>query len=342
MTKAQHSGADPTLLLSGADLAELMRPADYLDAVAQGFRAAREGRAFSPAPLHLPAAGGAFHAKAACLAGARNYAALKLNGNFPANPRRGLPTIQGAILLCDGDTGAVLAIMDSIEITLRRTPAASALAARCLANPGAATLAICGCGDQAWAHVEALLGVLSLKRAFAWDIDPAKAQAFADRASEAFALPVAAAADLRDAVCAADIIVTCTTARSPFLTAADAPPGVFIAAVGADNPEKSEIAPSLMAAAAVVVDALDQCLRMGDLHHAIKAGATTPERVRGELADIIAGARPGRRSAEEIVVFDSTGTALQDVASAALAYERATALGRGAPFLLSQARTRLV
>src|SRR5262245_16726257 len=189
MTKAHSQLPGATVLLSGAELAELMRPSDYLDAVAHGFRAAREGRAFSPPPMHLPAAGGAFHAKAASLAGARNYAALKLNGNFPQNPRRGLPTIQRAILLCDADNGAVLAIMDSIEITLRRTAAATALAALHLANPGAAALAVCGCGGQAWAQLEALLGVLALKRVFAWDIDPAQAQAFADRAREAFALP---------------------------------------------------------------------------------------------------------------------------------------------------------
>jgi ornithine cyclodeaminase/alanine dehydrogenase-like protein (mu-crystallin family) len=337
MTKAnpQHPDAPATLLLSGADLAELMRPADYLAAVEQGFRAAREGRAVAPPPLHLPAIGGGFHAKAASLAGARSYAALKLNGNFPGNPGRGLPTIQGAILLCDADTGAVLAIMDSIEITLRRTAAATALAARHLANPGASTLAICGCGDQASAQVEALAGVLPLRRAFAWDIDPAKARAFAAGAAEACGLAVTAAASLREATLAADVIVTCTTARTPFLSEADVSPGAFIAAVGADNPEKSEIAPSLMAAAAVVVDVLGQCLHMGDLRHAVKAGAMSADQVRGELADVIAGARPARLSADEIVIFDSTGAALQDVASAALAYERASALGCGLAFILS-------
>ena len=149
----QASEARPTLLLSGADLARTMRPSDYLAAVAHGFRAGREGRASSPPPMHLHGAGGAFHAKGATLRGVRNYAALKLNGNFPGNPARRLPTIQGAILLCDADTGSVLAILDSIEITLRRTAAASALAARCLANPGAATLAVCGCGAQAWAQI---------------------------------------------------------------------------------------------------------------------------------------------------------------------------------------------
>src|SRR5690349_16808733 len=124
-----------TLILSRSDIAALMRPADYLAAVETGFRALAEGRAQAPSPLAIPGQGGAFHAKGASLRLERPYAALKLNGNFPDNPSaRGLPTIQGAILLCDGETGAVLAILDSIEITLRRTAAATALAARHLAR----------------------------------------------------------------------------------------------------------------------------------------------------------------------------------------------------------------
>ena len=176
----------PSLLLSNTDLVALMRPADYLSAVERGFLALRDGRAVSSPPMHVEARGGAFHAKAASLAGERDYVALKLNGNFPANPRAGLPTIQGAILLCDADTGAVLAIMDSIEITLRRTAAATALAARHLAKPGATSVAICGCGAQAPAQLEALLDVLPLTHGFAWDIEPGRALTFAAQSSERF------------------------------------------------------------------------------------------------------------------------------------------------------------
>ena len=110
----------------------------------------------------------------------RPYVALKLNGNFPDNPTaRGQPTIQGALLLCDGRTGALLAIMDSIEVTLRRTAAATALAARFLARPEAETVLICGCGAQGRAQLDALRGVLGLRRALAWDRDAAAARAFA-------------------------------------------------------------------------------------------------------------------------------------------------------------------
>jgi ornithine cyclodeaminase/alanine dehydrogenase-like protein (mu-crystallin family) len=330
MTEA-NPRPQPTLLLSSADLAALMRPADYLAAVESGFLALRDSRAASPPPMHIEARAGAFHAKAASLDA---YAALKLNGNFPDNPRAGLPTIQGAILLCDAENGAVLAIMDSIEITLRRTAAATALAARQLAKPGATSVAICGCGAQAPAQLEALLDVLPLTHGFAWDVEPGRARAVAATASERFGLVLTPTSALREATRAADVIVTCTTARTPFLDVGDVAPGAFIAAVGADNPRKNEIAPSLMAAAAIVADVREQCAVMGDLRAAIAAGALTAEAVRGELADVLAGAC-GRESAEEIIIFDSTGTAVQDVASASLAYERARAAGRGVSFTLA-------
>ncbi|MGE0724452.1 MAG: ornithine cyclodeaminase family protein [Alphaproteobacteria bacterium] len=322
----------PAILLSRADVAALLTPADHLAAVEAAFAASREGRAPSPPPLHLAVTGGGFHAKGAALLGALGVAAVKLNGNFPGNPARGLPTIQGVILLCDAANGAVLAAMDSIEITLRRTAAATALAARHLARSDSAVLAVCGCGAQARPQVEALAPLFPLARAYAWDRDPARAGQFATEMTTALGISCAAVGDLAEATAAADIIVTCTTARSPFLGIDDVARGAFVAAVGADNPEKSEIAPGLMARARVVCDSLDQCLAMGDLRHAVAAGAMTASDVHGELADLVTGARPGRSAPDQVFVFDSTGTAIQDVASAALAWERARARGIGTPF----------
>jgi len=311
-----------SLILARTDIAALMRPADWLAAAETAFRAAGEGRAEAPPPLAIPGAQGVFHAKGAGLRGARSYVALKLNANFPGNPQaHGLPTIQGAILLCDGGNGAVLAIMDSIEVTLRRTAAASALAARYLARADAASILICGCGAQGAAQLEALREVLPLTHCFAWDRDPERASAFAER------FQAEVSEDLATAALASDIIVTCTTSRQPFLDLGMVRAGTFVAAVGADSPEKSEIAPALMAGGKVVADVLDQCIVMGDLHHAIAAGAMTPGAVHAELAALVGGAGPGRTSADEITLFDSTGTGLQDVAAAAMIYERAAAAG---------------
>jgi alanine dehydrogenase len=323
-----------TLLLTRADIARLMTPADYLGAVETAFRLSKQGQTDAPPPMAIHGlGGGAFHAKGATMLGDRNLAALKLNGNFPGNPARGLPTIQGVILLCDAENGAVLAIMDSIEITLRRTAAASALAAKHLARRGAETLAIIGCGAQARAQAEALANVLPLKRGIVFDADARKAQAFA--AAMKGGLKFEPAASLREATLGADVIVTCTTSRNPFLDVSDVSPGAFIAAVGADSPGKSEIAPALMAKACVVADVLAQCQVMGDLHHAVKAGAMTADQVRAELGDLVVGAKRGRIGDDEIVIFDSTGTAIQDVASAAVVYQRATDACVGAEISLN-------
>ena len=318
------SAAPGTLVLGRREIAELMAPADWLGAVEAGFRAAAEGRAQAPPPMHLHGEGGAFHAKGASLVLDRHWAALKLNGNYPANPeRRGLPTIQGAVLLCDGESGSLLAIMDSIEITLRRTAAATALAARFLARPDSSTILVCGCGEQGAAQLAALRAVLPLRRAFVWDRDAARAHALADAAT---GLEVAVVGgDLTEAARQSDLIVTCTTARSPFLDPAMVAPGTFVAAVGADGPAKNEIAPELMARARVVADRVDQCAAMGDLRHAIAAGTMAREDVHAELAELVVGARPGRTSDDEVTLFDSTGTALQDVAAAARIYQRALA-----------------
>src|SRR4051812_2885619 len=152
----------PVLVLTRAEIARLMTPRDYLVAVEQAFAALGHGHAGSPAPLHLPRAGGGFHVKAAAWGHDGAFAAFKINGNFPGNPAYGKPTIQGVIVLCDAEDGAPLAVMDSIEVTRRRTAAATALAARHLARPGSERVLICGCGDQALAQLAALTDVLPL------------------------------------------------------------------------------------------------------------------------------------------------------------------------------------
>jgi ornithine cyclodeaminase/alanine dehydrogenase-like protein (mu-crystallin family) len=307
------------MLVSRRDIAGLMKPADWVEAVETGFRAAGGGHALAPPPMEIAAEGGAFHAKGAWIHLGRSYVALKLNGNFPLNPDRGLPTIQGAILLCDAKTGTLLAIMDSIEVTLRRTAAATALAARYLARPDSRTLLICGCGEQGRAQLAALRDGLPLTRCLAWDRDASRAEQFA-REQDAEVLIDRPASD------GVDIIVTCTTATEPFLAPEHVAPGTFVAAVGADSPNKSEIKPLLFEAALVVADVLAQCEAMGDLRHALTAGVN-PSCVHAELAELVSGAKRGRTSADQITLFDSTGTALQDVASAALIYERALARG---------------
>ncbi|MFL5298155.1 MAG: ornithine cyclodeaminase family protein [Phenylobacterium sp.] len=324
-----------TLVLTGEAIAGLMTPRDYRQAVEAAFRAAADGLGAAPAPMHIAGPDGGFHVKGAGFpAGAvgrsgRAYVAIKVNGNFPGNPaRNGRPTIQGAIVLCDGEDGRVLALMDSIEITLQRTAAASAVAASRLARPSSRRIAVLGCGAQALPQLRALADILPLAAGCAWDQDLRRARVVA-RAAADVGVMLEPTGDLAQATRGADVIVTCTTARTPFLRPEHVAPGTFVAAVGADSPDKSELAPELLQGATVVVDLLSQALAMGDLRHAVAAGALAAGDVHAELGEVVAGWKPGRSSEAETIVFDSTGVAIQDVASAAVAYELALARGVG-------------
>ena len=139
-------------------------------------------------------------------------------------------------------------------------------------------------------------------------------------------------ATLQDAVGTSQIVITCTTSRRFFITRQMVKPGTFIAAVGADHEEMQEIDPQLLAEAKVVTDVTEQACRIGDLHHAIAAGMMVRESIYGELAEVLAGAKPGRARDDEIIVFDSTGTGLQDVAAAVTAYHRSVDEGAGSRF----------
>ena len=150
--------------------------------------------------------------------------------------------------------------------------------------------------------------------------------------SRELGIPVKQVEALKPAVQECDICVTCTPAKQPYLDQSFVTPGTLVVAVGADSPDKHEIDPGLLAANPVVVDLLDQCASVGELHHAIDAGLMTRSDVRAELADVVVGDVVGRSSEDEIIVFDSTGTALQDAAAAVLVYERALAGGHGTRF----------
>ncbi|HEX6083223.1 MAG TPA: ornithine cyclodeaminase family protein [Thermoanaerobaculia bacterium] len=297
-----------TRLLTRADITSLLTLEDCLAAVEQAFH----GDPASAKSLGFHAAAGTFHIKAAM----GDVFATKINANFPGNPSG--PTIQGVIVVMDLERGTPLAILDSGLITTMRTAAATAVAAKHLARRDATTLTIVGCGVLGRATLDALRLVRPLSDVFAWDVSHSAA-ATLGRVPDA----------LDEAIASSDIVVTCTTSRSPILDAQHLHPGLFIAAVGADNPQKQELAPAVLAQSKVVVDVLEQAATMGDLHHALDAGVMTRADVHGELGDVLRGRVPGRVHDEEVFVFDSTGTALQDVAVASLAYSRTVERGVG-------------
>jgi ornithine cyclodeaminase/alanine dehydrogenase-like protein (mu-crystallin family) len=332
--RLQSSG---TLVLGAEDVAGLLRISDCIEAVERGFLGHASGEAIPSGVLGTHVNDGGFHVKTAGLRGAlhgRPVFAAKVNANFPTNPdRHGLPTIQGVVMLFDATDGRLLALLDSIEITRLRTAAATAVAAKYLA-PESPTVTICGCGQQSRSQLRALACVRRVKRAMALDPNQARATRFAADMAAELGFDVAVVRNPRDAARETDVWVTCTSAERWFLGRDHVAAGAFVAAVGADGPRKQEIEPELLAASVVVADVVDQCATFGDLHHAIARGLMRKEDVRAELADVVSGRKPGRLSREEIVVFDSTGTALEDVAAAVLVYERALSSGIGLPVLL--------
>jgi ornithine cyclodeaminase/alanine dehydrogenase-like protein (mu-crystallin family) len=161
------------------------------------------------------------------------------------------------------------------------------------------------------------------------DTERSRAERLAARAQADLGIRVEVATDLGAALRASDVAVTCTPSRKAFVSRDDVAPGTFIAAVGADSQGKQELEPDLVASSTLVVDVLEQCVEIGELQHALAAGLMTRDQVHAELSDVVIGRRPGRRHEAEVTIFDSSGTALQDVAAAIVVYEKATALGRG-------------
>jgi alanine dehydrogenase len=315
---------DEILFLTSREIQSLLTLDECIGAVEHAFRLYGEGKAVPPAVLSMHTEDGGFHVKAGLLQLDRSYFAAKVNGNFPENGTRfGLPPIQGVIVLFDGEKGTPLALMDSREITSLRTAAATAVAAKYLARQDSRTVTVCGCGNQGRVQVKAISRVRPLQTVFAYDKDGERALRFAHELASALKISVTPVTDLAAAVRQSDICVTCTPSRQPLLGPDDVRPGTFLAAVGADNPQKQELHPTLMARSKIVCDILEQCAAMGDLHHALGQGIVTEADVHAELGEVVAGKKLGRESDEEIIVFDSTGMALQDVAAAALVYESA-------------------
>ena len=318
------AGAAGTLLFSRSDVERLLTPDECITAVEDAFRRHALGQAPSPGVLGIHVADGGFHIKAAQLTLERPYFAAKTNANFPRNgERHGLPTIQGVVVLCDAQNGRPLALMDSMALTALRTAAATAVAAKYLAREECEAVLICGCGGQAREQVRALSRVRTPKRIRAYDQVSGRAAAFAVSFRDELAAAIEPVADLAAAVAASDIVITCSTSQRFFITRDMVQPGTFVAGVGADSEHKQELDPALLAHCTVVADLLEQCCAIGDLHHAIEANTMQRSDVHAELGQVIAGARPGRTSDDQIIVFDSTGTALQDVAAAAAVYRRA-------------------
>jgi ornithine cyclodeaminase len=322
------------LILREPEIRSLLDPRACIAAMEQAFAAYSTGKAQLPGVIHLDIPEndfsqkrGEIHIKAGYLHGGHYYA-VKIVSGFPDNAKLGLPANDGMIVVFDANTGGPAAfLLDNGFITDFRTGAAGAVAAKHLARNNIATVAVIGAGAQARYQVE----MLALERNFSevriWGRDPHKAQACADNLAKSpgiSACNFGATESVQKAVEDADIVITATASREPLMRALWVKPGVTVIAVGSDGPDKQELDVDVLARAdKIVADSTAQCLRLGEIHHAVECGAITKEKIYAELGEITAGVKPGRTSENEIIVCDLTGVGVQDVAAASLVLERA-------------------
>jgi len=293
--------------LSGANIERAVSPERAVEAVREAFVAYARGEWTMPPKVYVPAyPAGDFRAMPALGGG---HALLKWVTSFPGNPAQGLPTVTGLVIVSDASNGMPQAVLDAAAVTALRTGAAAVVAAETLGRDGTAAVVGAGVNGRAAARTFVARG----RAVWLYDVDAERARAVADE--------LGARAVSRDEALAADVVVTVTPGREIVFPHGSLRAGQHASLMGADGPGKAEIAVEEMARVRMFCDDWEQASHNGDLSHAVEAGALRGEDVT-QLGDVLAGTAAGRRSDEEITVFDSTGLAIQDLAIALAALER--------------------
>jgi alanine dehydrogenase len=299
---------------SGAAVEAAVPPERALEAVRDAFVAYARGEWTMPPKVYVPAyPAGDFRAMPALGGG---HSLLKWVTSFPGNPGEGLPTVMGLVLLSDASNGVLRAVLDAAALTALRTGAAAVLAAETVGRADAGSAAVIGAGVNGRATARTFLA--RGRRVALWDVEESRATAVADE----LGADVAAS---REEALASDVVVTVTPGREVLLGEGSLRPGQHASLMGADGPGKQEIDVRELARVRVFCDDWEQASHNGDLVHAVDAGALSRDDVT-ELGAVLAGDSAGRRSDDEATVFDSTGLAIQDLAIALAALERADEL----------------
>ncbi len=323
------------LVISAGDLRRAVSMEAAMEAVADAFAQFSTGRAIVPlrTAIPLPPGDGVALLMPARLADAGGFG-IKALTLFPENPiMRGLPAISALVLLFDPANGLPLALLDGAYLTALRTGAASGVATRLLARSEARTLALFGAGAQALPQALAVCVARAIDRIVLVNRTRAHAERLAQEL-RGFGPPVPARVEItptaREALASADIICAATSAPSPLFADADLRPGAHINAIGAFQPAHREIPGETVGRARLAVDSREAAwAEAGDLILARDEGFVATDAPIAELGELVAGRAPGRTSGEEITLFKSVGLAVQDIAVAQVAYERARALGIG-------------
>ncbi|MBI2957704.1 MAG: ornithine cyclodeaminase family protein [Chloroflexi bacterium] len=307
----------PTLILTAKDVKELIDMPEVIEVVEKAFADWANGKAAMPPKAYVQVERGDFRAMPAAIPGG---AGLKWVNVHPDNPSRNLPTVMAILIYNDPSTGYPLAIMDATELTAYRTGAAAAVASKYLARRDSRTLGLIGAGRQAHTQLMAHLSLFDLQEVRAYDRSPAAT----DRLIKAFPKTRIRAASLADAA-ESDIVCTVTPAHEPVLMKEHVRPGTHVNAIGADAAGKEELDPSILNNAVVVVDEIVQASRSGEINVPVSKGLFKVESIFATLGDIVSGKKVFERRPSAVTVFDSTGVAIEDVATAKLIYERARA-----------------
>jgi ornithine cyclodeaminase/alanine dehydrogenase-like protein (mu-crystallin family) len=302
----------PVPVFSARHVSAVVSAGEAVEVVRRAFVEHARGAWAMPSKVYVAAPpDGDFRAMPAAGAG---HALLKWVTSFPGNPAKGLPTVTGVVLLSDARTGMLEAVLDAAAVTAIRTGAAAVLAAEALARPDAGEAAVVGCGVNGRSVARTFLA--RGRPVVLFDSSPEQARAAADELGSG----ARAAASLEEAL-ACDVVATVTPGREPVVRSGRLRPGQHVSLMGADGPGKAEIDVEELLRARVVCDEWVQASHTGDGARAVAAGRLRREEA-AELGGVLLGEEPGRRSDEEITVFDSTGLAVQDLALAVAVYER--------------------
>jgi ornithine cyclodeaminase/alanine dehydrogenase-like protein (mu-crystallin family) len=305
--------------LNEADVRAVLEPAGLIGAMEKALAAFSSGEVVQPVRAALDLADHSFFIVMPALYAGQRVMGSKLVTVVPANAERGLHTHQAAIALFDPVTGELLAVMDGRYITEVRTAAASAVSARHLAREDARVLGILGSGVQAASHLQALRCVREFREVRVWSPTRANLDRFAAEHPE-----VCAAESAEDAVRGADVVVVATSSVTPAIRSEWVADGAHVIGIGAARPFQQELDPELVARARLVVDSRAAALvESGDIVRPIREGRFGQDHVTAELGEVIAGTKPGRTRADEVTLYKSLGLAVEDVAAAGLAYQRA-------------------
>lgn len=250
-----------------------------------------------------------------------DVAGVKVVNVHPGNKAKNLPTVMATIVLNDPKTGFPLAVMDGTFITAMRTGAAAAVAAKYLAKENSDTAGLVGAGVQARTQLLALSKVLDLRKVFVSDVNGDYADKFAKEMAELLGVKITVSS-VKEAM-AADVVSTVTPAHAPVVQNSWVHEGTHINAIGADAPGKEELDPQILRRAKIVIDDWEQCTHSGEINVPISKGIISTKDIYSSLGEIVAGMKPGRQGEKEITVFDSTGLAIQDIATAKLVFEKA-------------------